>query len=179
MATSPLTTPPSPADAARTETLGRHLKREREIRQLSLEEVAQITRIPLRQLQRLEVDDHGALPGDVFIKGFVRAYAKAVGLDVEGTLERYEADREHRRHGRPLDEERDATPALTGLSGPERGGRFGIAIALVVLLILFTLALSIVLRPRRRTTPIELSQAPAMVLDAASVEGAVAATATA
>lgn len=130
------------------ESIGHFLRSERELRQLSLEELAQTTRIPLRSLQLLEDDRMESLPGDVFVRGFVKSYAKAVGLGVEEVLRRYD------EAGRP-----SRTPAVTreAVAQPDRGRRFGLAIALVILLILFTLALSIVLRPRHRDAPVELS----------------------
>ncbi len=136
------------------ESLGHYLRNERELRQLSLEEIAQTTRIPLRMLQHLEADQLDLLPGEVFTRGFLKSYARSVGLSVDDVLARY-GERQSRR---------DAAPApITAITPPEKGRRFGIAIALVILLILFTLALSIVLRPRQRDTPIELSNAAQVV----------------
>jgi cytoskeletal protein RodZ len=109
-------------------------------------ELAQTTRIPVRVLQHLENDAHAELPADVFVRGFLRAYACAIGLDAESVLTRY-------RGRTPV----DAPPSLPAVYAPEPGRRFGIAIALFILLILFTLALSIVLRPRHRDAPVELS----------------------
>jgi len=131
------------------ESIGHFLRTERELRQLSLEELAQTTRIPLRSLQLLEEDRLDGLPGDVFVRGFVKSYAKAVGLPFEEALRRYEDS------SRP-----SKNPALAALpvAQPDPGRRFGLAIALVILLILFTLALSIVLRPRHRDAPVELSR---------------------
>jgi cytoskeletal protein RodZ len=131
------------------ESIGRHLRHERELRHVSLEEVSQSTRIPLKMLQRIEDDRFEELPGEVFARGFLRSFATALGLPAEPILTRYDAIRA------PAPE---VAPApITAITPPERGRRFGIAIALVILLILFTLALSIVLRPRRRDTPVELS----------------------
>lgn len=130
-------------------TLGNHLRRERELRQLSVAEIAQTTRIPVRILKQLENDQHDDLPADVFVRGYLKAYARVLGIDEGYLLERYGADHQ-------LQEE--APTPLPAVYAPEPGRRFGIAIALVILLILFTLALSIVLRPRRRDTPVELSQ---------------------
>jgi len=130
------------------ESIGRYLKRERELRQISLEELAQTTRIPLKMLRHIELDRFERLPGEVFAKGFLRAYARALGMDSDEVLARYGQG----RRATVL------TPApITAITPPEKGRRFGIAIALVILLILFTLALSIVLRPRHRNTPVELS----------------------
>jgi cytoskeletal protein RodZ len=128
-------------------SLGSYLRREREQRRVSIAELAQTTRIPVRILQQIEHDDHAQLPADVFVRGFLRAYARALGMDEEHVLARY--------GGRQTPE---PPPALPAVYAPESGRRFGIAIALFILLILFTLALSIVLRPRHRDAPLELSQ---------------------
>lgn len=131
------------------ESIGQQLRRERELRQVSLEEMSQNTRIPLKMLHRIEEDRFDELPGEVFARGFLRSYTRALGLDSEPVIEQYDGSRR-----RP--EEEPPAP-ITAITPPERGRRFGIAIALVILLILFTLALSIVLRPRHRDTHIELS----------------------
>ena len=130
-------------------SLGSYLKRERELRQISVAELAQTTRIPVRILHQLETDEIASLPADVFVRGFLRAYARALSMDEEHVLARYA--------GRQTPEPPPALPAAA--YAPESGRRFGIAIALFILLILFTLALSIVLRPRHRDAPLELSQA--------------------
>ena len=130
------------------ESLGGFLRRQRELQQLSVAEIAQTTRIPARVLTRIENDQFGELPADVFVRGFLRAYARAVGIEESEVIERY--DREHE----PVVE---SAPQLVSVSTPESGRSFGLAIALVILLILFTLALSFVLRPRYRNTPVELS----------------------
>ncbi|HEX2678107.1 MAG TPA: helix-turn-helix domain-containing protein [Polyangiales bacterium] len=129
------------------ESLGSYLKKERELRQISVAEVAQTTRIPSRIIEQIENDELAALPADVFVRGYLRAYARAVSLDDGDVLSRYQSKPEP-----------EAPAPLPAVYAPEPGRRFGIAIALVILLILFTLALSIVLRPRHRDTPIELSR---------------------
>src|SRR4051794_19331296 len=62
-------------------SFGERLKREREMRNVSLEEIAESTKIGKRNLQALETEDFDRLPGGIFNKGFVRAYAKYLGLD--------------------------------------------------------------------------------------------------
>lgn len=136
-----------------TDSLGRWLRTERELRQVSLAELGQTTRIPLKTLKALEEDRAADLPGDVFVRGFLRSICRTLGVPEREALER------HARSSRTASS--DAAPLL-GPVGAEGGGRrFGIAIALVILAILFTLALSIVLRPRHRDTPVDLSRAPA------------------
>jgi cytoskeletal protein RodZ len=130
------------------ESLGSFLRNEREMQQMSVAELAQITRIPVRILNHIESDQFDELPAEVFVKGFLRAYARAIGTDDDEVLAWYQ-----RGYGSDGEE---STP-LPSVSAPEGGHRFGIAIALVILLILFTLALSFVLRPRHRDVPVELS----------------------
>lgn len=132
-------------------TLGQYLRVERELRQMSLGEMSQATRIPLRTLSALEEDRISELPSEVFVRGFLRAYAKALGLPEAEVLTRFA------KAGRPSNDPERAV--VTSVAPPERGRRFGIAIALVILVILFTLALSIVLRPRHPGAPVRLSQA--------------------
>lgn len=143
------------------DSLGTYLRYERELRQISLEEISQMTRIPLRTLQHIEDDELDRLPGDVFVRGFLTSYARCVGLDSDHVLDRLE-------RGDEAPGPSDSSPApITAITPPESGRRFGIAIALVILLILFTLALSIVMRPRQRDTPIELSslESPVVSID--------------
>jgi len=139
------------------ETIGTYLRRERELRDMSLAELSQVTRIPIHQLRRIEADALDELPGEVFVKGFLKSVAKTLGLDAEGVLKRL-----NRAPSAP-----PPTPApVATLVSPDRGKRFGFAVALVILVILFTLAISIVLQPRQTDVPIELSSGP--VLDLSS-----------
>ena len=63
------------------ESLGEFLKREREFRKVSLEEIARVTRIRLSHLGALERDDHGNLPGRAYGRVFAKAYAQCLGID--------------------------------------------------------------------------------------------------
>src|SRR6188474_1752599 len=126
------------------DSVGRYLKRAREGRAMSLEEVSRATRIPVAAIERIEADHFDDLPGEVFVRGFLRAYARAVSIPVEEVLARYTASR------------RVAVVTPLPVTSPMRGTqtrRFGVAFAFVLLLILFTLALSIVMRPRGHDMP--------------------------
>ena len=70
-------------------TFGDKLKREREMRGITLEEIAEATKIGTRALRALEEERFGQLPGGIFNKGFVRAYAKYLGLDEEQAVSDY------------------------------------------------------------------------------------------
>jgi cytoskeletal protein RodZ len=136
------------------ETVGSFLRGEREHKKMSLAEVSRVTRIPTASLSSIENDRFDELPGEVFVRGFLRAYAQAVGVLPAEVLARYTSNR------------RVATVTPMPIASPvqaahssQQGRRFGVAIAFVLLLILFTLALSIVLKPRGRDLPPELSRA--------------------
>ena len=64
-------------------SFGENLRRERELRGVSLREIADATKISVRFLQALEADRLDVLPGGLFRRTFVRQYAKHVGLDPE------------------------------------------------------------------------------------------------
>jgi cytoskeletal protein RodZ len=72
---------------------GEHLKRERELREVSLDELSKATRISNRFLQALENEDWGKLPGGVFGHGFVRSIARYLGLSEEVLLGEYDLAR--------------------------------------------------------------------------------------
>ena len=109
---------------------------------MSVEEVSRATRIPRpASIDKIEADHFDVdLPGEVFVRGFLKACMRGpISLPVDDVLARYTASR------------RVAWVTPMPIAAPARrstGKRFGVAIAFVVLLILFTLALSIVLRPR-------------------------------
>ena len=68
---------------------GEGLRREREMRDISLDEIAATTKIGTRLLRALEEEQFDLLPGGIFNKGYVRAYAKYVGIDEEKAIAGY------------------------------------------------------------------------------------------
>jgi cytoskeletal protein RodZ len=122
---------------------GEKLRRERELRGVSLREIANGTKISLRFLQALEEDRIDALPGGLFPRAFAKQYALFLGLDVERTVADYvEA------HGEMAPERRPAPP-------PER--RRGFPLGHVFLAAVAVLAVGLTLRrggkPEARPEP--------------------------
>jgi cytoskeleton protein RodZ len=76
-------TDPDPGDQATLfpKTAGERLKEAREAQGLSLAEIAARTRIPVRQLEAIEVSNFAAIPSITYSVGFAKAYARAVGAD--------------------------------------------------------------------------------------------------
>jgi len=71
-------------------SLGEELKREREFREISLREISDATKINLRMLEAIEGNDFKALPGGIFNRNFIRAYAEFIGLDPEIAVRKYQ-----------------------------------------------------------------------------------------
>lgn len=69
---------------------GERLKRERELRGVSRDEICTATRISTRFLEALENEQWGILPGGIFNRGFVRAVARFLGLDEDHLLAEYD-----------------------------------------------------------------------------------------
>jgi cytoskeletal protein RodZ len=134
------------------DSLGAQLRQRRLARNMSITELSRVTRIPTASLEAIEADRFDELPGEVFVRGFLRAYAQAVGALPDDVLARYTSSRRV-AHVTPLPIQ---TPLQAAREG--QGRRFGVAIAFVLLLILLSLALSIVLKPRGRDMPAELSE---------------------
>lgn len=81
--------PQGQGGASELASFGEELRREREIRGISLKEIADATKISKRFLDALERNDHRTLPAPVFTRGFVREYARYVGLNAEEMVNRY------------------------------------------------------------------------------------------
>ncbi len=73
-------------------SLGTDLKEARISRKIPLEDISQKTRIPIKYLEAIEEDRFEVFPSQVFAKGFIRAYAKIVGLDPMLLTRRFNAE---------------------------------------------------------------------------------------
>lgn len=102
---------------------GEHLRREREMRGVTLEEVSIATRISTRFLEALEKEQWEQLPGGIFNRGFIRSVARFLGLDEENLIAEYDLATQG-NHGTLLREETAA--AL-------RSGRFGVVAILATM----------------------------------------------
>ena len=68
---------------------GDKFRKAREKKELSLDDVSNVTKISSRMLQAIEEENFDQLPGGVFNKGFIRAYAKHLGLNSEDAVTDY------------------------------------------------------------------------------------------
>ena len=111
-------------------SFGTWLRRQRELREISLREIADVTKISIRYLEALEQDRFDVLPAPVFAHGFLKEYARYVGLDADEVVNSYlTAQRE--------DEPEDADEApVVRPHGKKRPTGVLLALAAVVLLLL-------------------------------------------
>ena len=72
-------------------SFGDRLRREREMRGITLDEIAESTKISRRHLEALEKEDFDSLPGGIFNRGFVRSYARYLGIDEDQAVADYSA----------------------------------------------------------------------------------------
>lgn len=148
---------------------GHDLKEEREARALTIADVARVTKIPERLLDRLEQGKFDELPAEVFVRGFLRSYARCVGLDPEETISHYgellvvaEKPRRELSLSRLGLQRHDAErPEAASAEGPA-GTRGDLADAQVV-----------VAAPRRRSTTEEISAIAQAMSDAGRGTGRV------
>jgi len=126
---------------------GQELKKEREARGISLKAIADATRITQRYLEAVESDRLDLLPGGFFIKGILRAYAGAVGLDEEAVLEKY------RRAGvlKAASPDPSRKPASEG--GRSKKRNRSMAGASAVLIVVASFAAYFLFRPGRKALP--------------------------
>ena len=108
-------------------SLGAQLRQAREGRGVSLRELSDQTRIARRYLEAIEADNYKELPGGIFNRSFIKAYAKAVGFDEAKAVSAYtEVARAHgeepdelptsRQHSRIyMDGDTARSPFVTGL----------------------------------------------------------------
>lgn len=71
------------------ETIGEQLRRVREERSIPLREIADQTRISIHYLEAIEANEFNRLPGGIFNRSFVKAYARYVGVDEKEAIESY------------------------------------------------------------------------------------------
>jgi transcriptional regulator with XRE-family HTH domain len=120
-------------------TLGEYLRSAREARGISLRDAAQQTRIRFNYLKALEEEDFSRLPGEVFVKGFLKNYGKFLRLEEYEVMKRYGESRNQKsalQPGTVVEKEPAAavseqkTPKVTGIE-PFLWGT-GIVIALIL-----------------------------------------------
>jgi cytoskeletal protein RodZ len=141
-----------------TASFGDWLRRQREMREISLRDIADRTKISLRYLEAMEADRFDLLPAPIFAKGFLREYARYVGLSPDEVINHYLAVQQPQ-----VEDKGDET--LIGKAVRARGGRswtYGLFLALAVLLLLGVVALLAYYNDRRQGSSAGQTPPPSM-----------------
>lgn len=94
------------------EKIGDVLRNTRQVKGISLREVEEATKIRLRYLEALENSDYEQIPGRVYALGFLRNYARFLGLDAQELIERFKAEYPAKEDFQPVEEISSSMPRL-------------------------------------------------------------------
>ena len=100
-------------------SFGENLRREREARGISLDEISETTKISVRLLQAIENEEFDRLPGGVFNVNFVRQYARQVGLDEDRIVGDFRAMTAEPEEAAVVQRPGTSSPEWTVPSSPE------------------------------------------------------------
>lgn len=95
-----------------TSSVGARLRDARQARGLSLEDIVQATKVPRTMLQHLEADAFDKMPAPVFVRGFIRAYAKVAGVDPNPIVRAFE-----QRTSQPFTSAESGSTTSSGTTG--------------------------------------------------------------
>jgi cytoskeleton protein RodZ len=139
-------------------TIGQELKRERGLRGVSLSDISKITKIKLNLLQALEDDRLNILPGEFFIKGMIRAYAKCIGLDEDQALNLYQHSVQQKVQDQAYESKKKDTPILRS-----RKPNTPLIVAAVVVLAAVSLLIILGFGQKKGPTPAAVTAKPPAV----------------
>ncbi len=162
--------PPWEKETVQTESssFGDWLRRQREMREISLRDIADRTKISLRYLEAMESDRFDLLPAPIFAKGFLREYARYVGLSPDDVVNHYLSV----NHPEELEAaSRDDTkvtrakprPVDPGQTPVNRNWSYGLLLAVVGLILLVLVGVAAWFADRRHEQPASSKQAPPIV----------------
>jgi cytoskeletal protein RodZ len=122
-------------------SIGEQLRLAREARGIGLREICDQTRISLHYLEAIEANDYKRLPGGVFNRSFIKAYAKAIGYDEREAVEGY--TRYLREHGESSDDVNTTRHSKVYTDTPAtRSPLLTVLLAIVILAVLTAAALA-------------------------------------
>lgn len=123
------------------ESIGEKLRLAREARGIALRDISEQTRISIRYLEAIEADDYRRLPGGIFNRSFIRAYAKFIGYDEHDALEDYA--RTLRERGESDDEGTKSHHSLVYTDDGSAHSRSSLRTLLLAVLILAALSAAV------------------------------------
>jgi cytoskeleton protein RodZ len=169
-------------NGTRAQAFGERLRREREMRAISLDEIAATTKIGTRLLRALEDGQFELLPGGIFNKNYVRSYARHLGIDEEQAVADYlQAAHESPPDVRLIAHQNSAMHGRFGADSASAGRGFPVLPVLILLVVIAGAAGGWRLyfqRQRERAQPVQTLAATGATGGNSSASSAPAATAS-
>lgn len=144
-------------------SFGDWLRRQRELREISLRDIAERTKISLRYLEAMEADRFDLLPAPIFAKGFLREYARYVGLSPDDVVNHYLSVHHPEELADPKEDTKVRSRPKTVDPGPtpvRRTWSWGLLLALAGLVLLVLVAVLAWFVDHRHKEPVSVNQAP-------------------
>ncbi|MBI5454297.1 MAG: helix-turn-helix domain-containing protein [Deltaproteobacteria bacterium] len=174
------------------ESPGEYLRRERELRGVPIGKIYEATRVPMKYLVALEADEYDAMPHPTFIKGYIKTYCKALGLDETDAVLRFEVflreknEKEHPEEYRRANQKKKREASSIQVQVPKglkNNAAYAIGAAVVAVIIILYVAFGgkkaeepAPAEPQATETPVQAPmdttiavQPPALTLPAAPV----------
>jgi len=125
------------------ESIGDYLKRERELRNITLEEVANATKINIGILRTIEEGQTERFPAEVFVRGFIRCYAQYIGLDPNDVLLRHHPQTKSPEHQEEISPPPEKPEKKIWLFFSRHRKLLGVSISIIIIVLLLSLVLNI------------------------------------
>ncbi|QOS99762.1 helix-turn-helix domain-containing protein [Brevibacterium sp. JNUCC-42] len=150
--------------------LGHVLKRAREEKGISLNDIQKMTKIQTRYLDAIERGDFHMLPGHFYAKAFIKSYAEAIGLDPNQIVEHYQAD----LPSQPSQEQVEQLQRrhVVQRRSPFQTGRW-VAPTLLTLFIILVVGVVYMALVNRDNTPPTVQRPPEGIIDTTQGDGGV------
>lgn len=152
-AAPPKRPPPWDRPEAETTSFGDWLRRQREMREITLRDIADRTKISLRYLQAMEDNRFDLLPAPIFAKGFLREYARYVGLSPDEVVNHYLSVQQQALGDEEVKKEQTLSRQTPHRPKPVRSWTYGVFLAVAVLVLVGLIALLAWIADRRRESP--------------------------
>src|SRR5215204_3672093 len=145
-------------------SIGEQLRLAREERGIGLREICDQTRISIHYLEAIEANDYKRLPGGVFNRSFIKAYARCVGYDEREAIEGY--TRYLREHGESSDDV-NTTPMTSKVyteTPATRSPLLTVILTVIILALLTAAALAALHWFQKRASHVSDKNAPAVAI---------------
>ena len=145
--------------------LGALLRKAREQRGYSLDDVQEFTKIRKRYLEAIETGDYKVLPGSFYVRAFVKTYAETVGLDAEEVLRLYQKELPKAATSESGNAEPRIKPKRRSVQHNDRWGKVAVSMLMWAFPILIAAVIYIYYSNTKESDPEELVTPPPITSD--------------